>query len=548
MASGTSAGALGAAGKWFTAILTTMAAIVALLVNAQSLGLTSWLGATDLGFSGYAVRRLLVTPRADSLEALGDTAVLAVTATDRRGAVLIGVPLLWASEDTTIAIVDSTGVVVARGPGQVRITATVREHQATATILVRQQVARIAISGDSTLTLPEADSARVTAIPFDARGSRVRGGTVHWSSTDTFVVTVDSTGRIRSKAPGRALVMATAGGPQGSVTVDVRLTPFRLRVVNGNEQHAATGRALPDPVTIEVLSRSGQPVPGTEVILAVEQGALESERLRSDARGRIQPGWTLGDRPGPQLLRGRIAGNDSVIVVRAEADPVSASTRIELADSVRTGAAGLTLNPPVILRLTDADGLPLPDVPVSWTAADGGSVLPLAPRTDSLGQAIGRWTLGRKTGKQRLRVQVGDARSMPGFTMTALSTAGAPATLTLVSGADQKVAAGKRAQPFVLQLRDSLGNPVAGVKLSVTASTGTVADTAPVSDNAGRATVRWTAGTTPGDATLQATMTGNPLRARVSARVLAPAVKRPVKPAARPPAAPTVRKSKPTPR
>jgi hypothetical protein len=530
MASGTSAGALGAAGKWFTAILTTMAAIIALLVNAQSLGLTSWIGATDLGFTGYAVRRLLVTPRADSLEALGDTAVLAVTATDRRGAVLIGVPLLWSSEDTMIATVDSTGIVVARGTGLVRITASVREHRATATVLVRQQVARIAISGDSILALAEADSSRVSAVPFDARGHRVRGTAVRWSSSDTFIVAVDSGGRLRSRAPGRALLTATAGGQQENIAVDVRLTPFRLQLVDGNEQHAATGRGLPDPVTLTVLSRGGQPVPGAEVILTVSQGTLESERLTSDARGRVRPGWTLGHRPGPQQLRGRIAGSDSAIVVTAEADPTPEGTRIELADSGRVGVAGSALNPPVILRLTDADGLPLPDVPVSWAAADGGSVVPLAPRTDSLGQAIGRWTLGRKTGKQRLRVQVGDARSMPSFTVTALSTAGPPATLTVVSGADQKVTVGKAAQPIVLQVRDSLGNPVPGVKLTALAAGGRVTDTIPVSDVGGRATVRWTAGAEAG--TIAVTVAAAGIKAQPGARiqVVAPVTKPRVKP------------------
>jgi hypothetical protein len=544
MPSGRSAGTLGVVGKWFTAILTSFAAIIALLVNAQNLGLTSWFGATDFGFAGYAVRRIIVTPRADSLVALGDTAVLAATVTDRRGAVLIGVPLEWVSEDTMVATVDSTGAVVARGPGLARITAAVREHRAVATVYVRQQVAQVTISGDSALSLPEADSLRVSALAFDARGHRVRGSGVRWTSTDTFVVVVDSTGRVRSRAPGRAQLVASAGPVENRLGVEVRLTPFRLRLVDGGEQHAAAGRALPDPITIEVLSRSGQPVPGAEVIFASAQGMLEHERLRTDARGRVQPSWVLGNRPGPHQLRGRIAGVDSTIVISANADPTPADTRIELADSALEGTVGTTLNPPVILRLVDPDGAPLRDIAVSWTAMDGGSAAPLAPRTDSLGQAIGRWTLGRKAGKQRLRVQVGDARSMPLLTVAATARAAAPASLTVVSGADQKVMAGKAAQPIVLQLRDSLGNAVPEVKLTVTASTGSLRDSLLTSDAAGRATVRWTAGSTTATAILVISAPDSSVRIPVRGQVIAtrpgkaPTVKPAVKaPVVRPPAA-----------
>lgn len=527
MATGLSAGALGAAGKWFTAILTSAAAIIALLVNAQNLGLTSWFGATEFGFAGYAARRVLVTPRADSLLAIGDTTILAATVTDRRGGVLVGVPLLWSSDDTTVATVDSAGEVVARGPGLARVTAEVREFRASANILVRQQVARVAITGDSTLMLPEADSARVGAIAFDARGHRIRGATIAWSSSDTFAVTVDSGGRIFSRAPGRAVLTASAGGRQGDMQVDVQLTPFRLALIDGAGQHAPAGRTLPGSVTFEAQSRGGLPVPGVELLLSAEGGTLDSDRVRTDARGRVRVTWSLGARPGPQQLRARISGIDSSVIVVAEADPLPAATRVELADSVLAGAVAAPLNPPVILRLTDPTGLPLADVPVGWSVLDGGSVTPLAPRTDSLGQVVGRWTLGRRVGRQRLKVQVGDARSMPAFTISATATAGRPSTLTVVSGADQKVFVGKAAQPVILQVRDSLGNAVPGAKLSAHATSGTFADSAPTSDKTGRVSLRWTAGTAPATAKLTLVSADSAVRTMVSARIVAPVVKPP---------------------
>jgi hypothetical protein len=209
----------------------------------------------------------------------------------------------------------------------------------------------------------------------------------------------------------------------------------------------------------------------------------------------------------------------------AEADPVPATTRIELADSSLTGAVTTALNPPVILRLADPNGVPLSGVPVAWMVLDGGSVTPLAPRTDSLGQVVGRWTLGRRVGKQRLKVQVGDARTMPAFTVSAVATPGAPASLTIVTGADQRVAAGKPARPIILQVRDSLGNAVPGVTFVARATSGMIGDSAPASDKSGRVALHWTAGRSAGPATLTLLSQGSALHTSIAVSVAAAAVK-----------------------
>ena len=46
------------AGRWLTAIITTAAALAALLVNARNLGMNQWLGLAD-----NAARRVWVLPR-----------------------------------------------------------------------------------------------------------------------------------------------------------------------------------------------------------------------------------------------------------------------------------------------------------------------------------------------------------------------------------------------------------------------------------------------------------------------------------------------------
>ncbi len=499
MRTGSSVGALAAAGKLFTVIITTCAALAALMVNAQNLGLTSWLGASDIGFAGYAARRIIISPRADSLFAIGDTAILAATVTDRRGAVLIGAPLSWSSDDTAVVAVDTTGAVIARGPGLARVTVQVREHHASAVLVVRQRAARVILGGDSALSLPEADSTRLAASVVDARGHRIRGLGVTWASSDTFAVVVDSAGRLIARAPGRAMISARAAGVAADLPVEVQLTPFRLALEAGSSQHAPTGRPLPAPVQVQVLSRGGLPVPNADVAFFPEDGAVDVEHARTDAKGRARVTWTLGPRPGRQTLRSRLPGIDTAVTVVAEADPSPAHTRVELADTVLRGTVGATLNPPVILRVTDLNGLPLSDVPVGWTAFDGGSVLPLAPRTDSLGQVVARWTLGRRTGRQRIKAEVGDARSMPPLMIAATAVAAGPKSALVVSGDGQRNTVGKLlAKPIVLAVKDIFGNPVVGAPFTVHPAAGAVIDSTLESDEAGRVTFRWTLGEKPG--------------------------------------------------
>ena len=98
--------------------ITTMAAIIGLLVNARNLGLAPWLRTGSISFADLSARRVLVAPPADTLRAVGDTLHLAATVTDDRGSTIAGATILWTTDDSTVATVDSAGDVVARGAGQ----------------------------------------------------------------------------------------------------------------------------------------------------------------------------------------------------------------------------------------------------------------------------------------------------------------------------------------------------------------------------------------------------------------------------------------------
>jgi hypothetical protein len=162
--------------------------------------------------------------------------------------------------------------------------------------------------------------------------------------------------------------------------------------------------------------------------------------------------------------------------------------------------AGRALDQPVVIRASDSSGTALADVPVGWTALDGGSVEPGSPRTDSLGQAQARWVLGPNAREQRLRVQVGNPRTIAPLVVRVVAGAGAARALRVASGEGQHGAAGRELpRSVVVVATDSSGNPVPGAQITGVASAGALPDSAMVTDAAGRLAVRWTLGRSVGE-------------------------------------------------
>jgi hypothetical protein len=168
----------------------------------------------------------------------------------------------------------------------------------------------------------------------------------------------------------------------------------------------------------------------------------------------------------------------------------------------------------------------LVDVPVAWTAADDGSVLAAESRTDSLGEARARWTLGPKSGTQRVYIQVGSARTVPRFAVSATAQAGPAAKATVIGNAKHEGVVGSTLRPAVeIRVLDRAGNEVPGATVTLNPASGTVADSVVTTDSIGRALVAWTLGRTAGVQHLTVKVDGveRPIEIVARARAAAPA-------------------------
>ena len=509
------------------AIASTGAAVVSLVSALYTYGV---IGRADSHqtIGNFGAAWVGVRPAADTALSIGDTLHLAATITDRSGSVLVGAHPSWSSDDPRVATVLGDGSVVARGPGATSVAVIVNGLAAHARVVVAQRVAAVSVEAtpfDSAVTVAEDARLVLHAVARDARGYVVAGVAPRWRIDDTIVASIDTFGTVAGHAQGRSIVTATVGAVDGHVAVTVVATPSAIAVVSGTQQRALAGRPLAQAVVVRVTNRHGRPVQNQLVTFASAggQGTPQPDTSRTDADGRARTTWTLGALPGRQTLLASVDHLDTAARVDAEADPSARATRVAPLVTRLGADAGASFGDSVGIRVTDSTGRALAGVPVTWVALDG-SVKPLDARTDSLGQARVRWTLGASPGPQRLRAQVGAAESAEAvapFMITAVARAGPPASIVIVSGDDQHaVVSAALPKAITVMVTDAHGNRVSGVPVVLSPSGGAVPDTALRSDSAGIVRTRWTMSRAAGRLTLALHVDGITTLIAVRARAL----------------------------
>jgi len=512
-------------GKVVTLAASSGAALVSIFTALYSYGVIgqseSHQSIGNIGAAWVGLR-----PAIDTAAAIDDTVHYAATVTDKNGSILVGARPTWTTGDSSIATVLSDGSVIAHGPGRTMVSVVVGKLVTHSTIVVKQKVATVEVgraSGDSMIVIPEGAELQLRARGIDARGHPIDGLTATWHIDDNSVAALDSGGGITARAAGRTTVAARIDGVSARTGVSVVTPATAIGLVAGSNQRALAGKALAQALVVRATNRKGGPASGKRVIfrLGEGQGSVDPANAVTDADGRARATWTLGSYPGRQTLLASVENVDSALAIQAEADPIAANTRVAALADHLSGHAGDQLPDSVAIRVTDSAGRVLPDVPVRWTAVDGGSVQAEDPRTDSLGVATAKWTLAKKTGLQRLRAQVGIASGLgiPPVTISASALAGAASAIVVASGDAQHAAAGAELpKSVVLKVLDENGSAIIGAAVTLAPSGGIVADSALATDSLGYARTRWTMGHSAGDYTLAVHVEGVKKLVKVSAR------------------------------
>jgi hypothetical protein len=203
-------------------------------------------------------------------------------------------------------------------------------------------------------------------------------------------------------------------------------------------------------------------------------------------------------------------------------DPTAGGVELSIVGgNGQRGTVGAGLEQPLVVKVVDGSGAPIPNLPVAFEVADGdsgGRVEPDTAFTNTQGEASTVWTLGTTPGERTADARVSvssDSSQVVTFQATAL--AGKPDTLRALSPLIQP---GRRnepveSQPIVLAV-DRFGNPVSGVPIQweVTAGGGDLNASLTQTGADGTASVSWTLGDGVGFQKLTARLdgaTGSPI-------------------------------------
>lgn len=183
----------------------------------------------------------------------GQTQQAMATPRDATGAPLMDRTVTWQSANTAVASVNASGMISAVAPGTDVITASSEGVSAQGTLTVMPvppvPVASVSVSPTSP-SLQVGGTVQLTAVTRDANGSLLSGRAITWTSTNTAIVTVNSSGVVSAVSAGTAGVIASSEGQTATSSITVTAIPVAsVTVTPGTSNLQPGGTAQLSAVT-----------------------------------------------------------------------------------------------------------------------------------------------------------------------------------------------------------------------------------------------------------------------------------------------------------
>jgi len=329
-----------------------------------------------------------------------------------------------------------------------------------------------------------ADSLVVKAT--DALGNPVADVEVTWSvsggggsiSPTTVVTGADGLAaaeRVLGPAAGAQSAQATVdeftGSPVTFSHTAVPANPTALVKISGDGQSAPGGFEVAADLVVRLEDDNENGIGGRAITWVVPSGSgsVNPGNTTTDANGLATTRWTLPSVVGTHGVSAVFSGLPPVAFTGTATADVP--TTIELASGNNQSAAvGGTLPNPLVVRVTDASGIPVANVGVAWTAEVGGSVSEANTATDAAGLARVTRTLGLLPGPYTTTAAVDGLSGSP-ITFTSTATVGPAFKLAIITQPGTPATSGTVLAPQPeIEVQDALGNPILQAGRTVSAS------------------------------------------------------------------------------
>lgn len=304
----------------------------------------------------------------------------------------------------------------------------------------------------------------------------------------------------------------TGDALEESVTVSFTTDPVQddgtraIAIVSGQAQEGKAGRALDEPLVVRVTDGYGNGVPNYRVAWTGDEGALDGRfdengdpvraiYTRTDADGLTSVSFvpTVFDRIGVTACTFDCDGARAHPSVTFTTDTRDPEARVTIVSGNEQMAKAGRPADPLVIRLTDGQGEPVPHVELRWSITYGyGALLdgiddwgnPVQDGFDEWGHAITAARVRTNAGGEAqvhviptwfglVYVQAVVERVSGPLVPFGLDATDAGAALTIVSGDQQEGKVGEPLPaPFSVRVTDGQGSPVANVRVDWTAVTG----------------------------------------------------------------------------
>jgi hypothetical protein len=312
--------------------------------------------------------------------------------------------------------------------------------------------------------------------------------------------------------------------------------PADIEIVSGNGQTGAIGDALAAPYRVRVTDTGGDPVPGVSVSWTVTSGggSVSPGSSTTNSGGEASATHTLGTGTGAQSVRAAVSGI-SPVTFTSTAVAGSASVLVFTVQP-SSSLVGEAITPAVEITARDENGNRATSFSGTVTlmlasGGGGGTLAGTIERAASSGVATfpGLSISAAGTG---YRISA-SAFGVAGVTSAAFNILEpedpdpVPTQVAIVSGNGQGGTVGEALDdPYVVRVTDADGDPMAGVTVSwtVTSGGGSLSSGSSATNSSGQASTTHTLGGSTGSQSVRATVAGlSPVTFTATAEAGAPA-------------------------